>query len=90
MLERQQYEKELKEQDEAESEEEELAVFGDDDIGMDIDSSVLTSASKGKGKGKEVQKAIHEPIPQPSSKRRRPVVDPFAGKALITWFNIGH
>lgn len=82
MLERQQYEKELKEQDDAESEEEELAVFGDDDISIDMPSSVLTSASK--GKGKEVPKVVHGPNLQPRSKQKRPTIDPFAGKSSIT------
>lgn len=85
MLERQQYEKELKEQEQADSEEEELAVFGDDDMGMEMDSSVLTSASK--GKRKEVLPDAQEPSSQLSSKRRRPAVDPFAGIAYLMCFD---
>jgi exosome complex protein LRP1 len=71
MLERQQYEKELKEQDEAETEEE-LAVFGEDDTDMNVDSVV----NKEKGKGKEVPS---QTIPPPNNRRTRPAIDPFAG-----------
>jgi exosome complex protein LRP1 len=85
MLERQQYEKDLKEQDEAQSEEEEeLALYGDDD--MYVDPSVPTSPNK--GKGKEVLSAVQEPIAESSHKRRRPAVDPFAGNYLITCLDI--
>ena len=77
MLQRQQYEKELKEQDDAESEEEELAVFGDDDMEMDTNSSALNG-----GKGKE----LLEPNPQSISRRKRPVIDPFAGKTPLHAF----
>lgn len=77
MLERQQYEKELTQQDEEGSEEEELTVFEDNVTGMAVDSSVITGPTK--GKGREVPSAIQEPIPQPSGKRKRPPVDPFAG-----------
>jgi exosome complex protein LRP1 len=82
MLERQRYEQELKEQDDAQNEEEELAVFGDDDMSMDMDSSAS------KGKGKQVLSATQEPIPEPSNKRRRPAVDPFAGKDFITCVDV--
>jgi exosome complex protein LRP1 len=80
MLERQQYEKELKEQDEAETEEEELAVFGEDDTDMNVDSVV----NKEKGKGKEVPS---QTIPPPNNRRTRPAIDPFAGMDL---FRHGH
>lgn len=85
MLERQQYEKELTQQDEEGSEEEELTVFEDNVTGMAVDSSVITGPTK--GKGREVPSAIQEPIPQPSGKRKRPPVDPFAGKD-ITYVDI--
>ena len=84
MLERQQYEKELKEQYEAEGEEKELAVFGgDDDVVMDTDPSRRLSTSK--RKEKEAASVIQEPT-QYGNKRRRPAVDPFAGKELCCMF----
>jgi exosome complex protein LRP1 len=79
MLERQQYEKELRERDAEESEEEVLEGFEDGDVSMDVDATVPSAGSKGKGKSREDLPTIEEPTTQPNNKRRRPVIDPFAG-----------
>lgn len=78
MLERQQYEKDLQEQDAEESEEAVLEGFEDGDVGMEIDVVVPSVANKGKGKSKEALSAAEE-SPAKSNKRRRPAIDPFAG-----------
>ncbi|KAG6846045.1 hypothetical protein H0H87_006409 [Tephrocybe sp. NHM501043] len=77
MIERQLYEKKLKEQDARDSEEDELQVF-EDDNGMDVDPSVSEPVKNGKGKAKEVSPP-NDDATSGNTKRRRPVVDPFAG-----------
>ncbi|KAG6813979.1 hypothetical protein H0H92_004472 [Tricholoma furcatifolium] len=72
MLERQLYEKKLKEQDARDSEEEELEVF-DEDASMDVEPE-----KKSKGKAKEVPPPDNETRLK-GNKRRRPAIDPFAG-----------
>ncbi|KAH0591239.1 Nuclear nucleic acid-binding protein C1D [Termitomyces sp. J132] len=78
MLERQLYEKKLKEQDAQGSEEEELEVFDGDDK-MSVDAPISEPTKNTKGKAKEVSSTIDDSKPKGSNKRRRPVVDPFAG-----------
>ena len=80
MLERKLYEQKLKEQDAQESEEEELRVFDDphdQDPNPKASSSLLEARPKDIGKGKAIEGAA-EPILN-ARKRRRPLVDPFAG-----------
>ncbi|SJL06093.1 uncharacterized protein ARMOST_09429 [Armillaria ostoyae] len=81
MLERQQYEKEMKERDAAEgSEESDLEVF--DDEKMDEDDNEKIVDVKGKGKAKEQNdegKLSVDASTTPGTKRRRATVDPFAG-----------
>ncbi|KAF9469740.1 hypothetical protein BDZ94DRAFT_1206523 [Collybia nuda] len=72
MLERQQYEKDLRERDAEESEEEVLAGFEAGDMNIDAKVAVPSATSTRKGKDKEV--SATKP-----NKRRRPAVDPFAG-----------
>ncbi|KAG6854157.1 hypothetical protein C0991_010068 [Blastosporella zonata] len=76
MIERQLYEKRLKEQDARDSDEDELEVFDDNE--MDVDPAVSESANNGKGKAEEVSSTKDESTLR-SNKRRRPAVDPFAG-----------
>ncbi|KAF5384924.1 hypothetical protein D9615_001125 [Tricholomella constricta] len=75
MLERQLYEKKLKEQDARESEEEGLEVFDGEEDRMNVDTS---ASKKAKGKAKEAP-SIETGTTSKSSKRRRPAIDPFAG-----------
>lgn len=81
MLERQQYEKEMKERDAAEgSEESDLEVFDDEKMDEDDDEKVVDV--KGKGKAKEQNdegKLSVDASATPGTKRRRATVDPFAG-----------
>ncbi|PBL00674.1 hypothetical protein ARMGADRAFT_1073015 [Armillaria gallica] len=81
MLQRQQYEKEMKERDAAEgSEESDLEVF--DDEKMDEDDNEKVVDVKGKGKAKEQNdegKLSVDASTTPGTKRRRATVDPFAG-----------
>ncbi|KAG6879003.1 hypothetical protein C0992_005985 [Termitomyces sp. T32_za158] len=78
MLERQLYEKKLKEQAALESEEEELKVFdGDDD--MHVDASTPEPTKNGKGKSKEIPSTNDDSKTKSGSKRSRPAIDPFAG-----------
>ncbi|KAG6911331.1 hypothetical protein DXG01_001002 [Tephrocybe rancida] len=75
MIERQLYEKKLKEQD-ARDGEEELEVFDDD---MDVDpSATLEHMKNPKGKAKETPPPQNEATSR-GNKRRRPALDPFAG-----------
>ncbi|KAF8079087.1 hypothetical protein FPV67DRAFT_1663741 [Lyophyllum atratum] len=78
MLERQLYEKKLKEQDARESEEEELEVFDGAENDMEVDISAPKS-KKAEGKAKEVPLASDAPTSKGNNKRRRPAIDPFAG-----------
>ncbi len=82
MLQRQQYEKEMKERDAAEgSEESDLEVF--DDEKMDEDDNEKVVDVKGKGKAKEQNdegKLSIDASTTPGTKRRRATVDPFAGQ----------
>jgi len=82
MLERQLYEKKLKEQDARESEEEELEVFDGAEDNMEVDTSAPKS-KKAKGKAKEVPLAGNVPTSKDNNKRRRPAIDPFAGEVLL-------
>ncbi|KAF7347392.1 Nuclear nucleic acid-binding protein C1D [Mycena venus] len=68
MVERAEYEAELRERGDASSSDEELEV-------IDGDDAPPTVSGKGKGKAKEV---VDEPV-SAGSKRRRPAIDPFAG-----------
>ncbi|KAK0465488.1 Sas10/Utp3/C1D family-domain-containing protein [Desarmillaria tabescens] len=81
MLERQQYEKEMKERDAAEgSEESDLEVF--DEEKMDEDNNEKVVDVKGKGKAKEQNEESQlaaDASATPGAKRRRATVDPFAG-----------
>ncbi|KAG6851380.1 hypothetical protein H0H93_005778 [Arthromyces matolae] len=79
MLERQLYEKNLKEQAAQESQEEELEVFGDDDDKADVVTATSKSSKKAKGKAKQVTSSGNEPSPADSNRRKRPLIDPFAG-----------
>lgn len=81
MIARAEYEKELKEL--GSEEEDDLEVFGnDEDAKMDNDSPEIASSRKGKGK----EKAAKENMTQENTgqKRRRPPMDPFAGKYLVS------
>lgn len=83
MREREAYEKEMKERDAMESSEDELEVFDEESkdvvaetrMDVDIDHNL-------KGKGKEVV-PITEGLTLSKNKRRRPPVDPFAGKLAM-------
>jgi len=83
MREREAYEKEIKERDAMESSEGELEVFDGetkdvvDDTHMDVDIDHNL-----KGKGKEVTPTT-EGLPLSKNKRRRPPIDPFAGKLTM-------
>ncbi|CAA7268100.1 unnamed protein product [Cyclocybe aegerita] len=99
MLERKQYEEELKAQDEKDEEEDVLEVYEENDDAMNVDDEPSPSKStksklkerKGKGKEKVGQVgSLSAPAgeSEPSSKkRRRPAVDPFAGYSdtATTW-----
>ncbi|KAK0208672.1 hypothetical protein DFS33DRAFT_1380174 [Desarmillaria ectypa] len=81
MLGRQRYEKEMKERDAAEgSEKSDLEVF--DEEKMDEDDNEKVADVKGKGKAKEqsdeAKLSADAPV-APGTKRRRTIVDPFAG-----------
>ena len=67
------YEQKLKEQDAQESEEEQLRVFDDPH-----DQEPNPNANSGKGKAEHAVEETAELIPN-ASKRKRPLVDPFAG-----------
>ncbi|KAJ7665201.1 Sas10/Utp3/C1D family-domain-containing protein [Mycena polygramma] len=71
MAERAEYEAELRARGDASSEEEELEIIDGDD------APPVKTSGKGKGKAKEV--VVQEPAVAAGSKRRRPVIDPFAG-----------
>jgi len=83
MRERELYEEEMKERDAMESSDHELEVFDGenkdvvDDTRMDVDSD-----HNMKGKGKEVVPATGG-LPSSKNKRRRPPIDPFAGKLVM-------
>lgn len=79
ILERHQYERELRERDAEESKEDVLGGFEDGDMSMDIDTRNSSAGSREKGKSREVLPTVEEPTAQPNHKRRRPAVDPFAG-----------
>ncbi|KAG5643137.1 hypothetical protein DXG03_001527 [Asterophora parasitica] len=82
MLERQLYEKKLKEQDAQDSEEVELEVFDgeEEEDKMDVDTPTSRSSKKGKGKAKDVPPAQDQATnSKADTKRRRPAIDPFAG-----------
>jgi exosome complex protein LRP1 len=80
MRQREAYEKEMKERDAMESSDDELEVFDGENkdivdntrMDVDIDRNL-------KGKGKEVAPTT-EGLPSSKNKRRRPPIDPFAGK----------
>jgi hypothetical protein len=78
MIQRAAYEKEMKEQDAMESDEDELEVFEGDELPMRTESNQVI---KGKGKRKETTPpaVINEDTHISLNKRRRPLVDPFAG-----------
>ncbi|KAJ6541854.1 Sas10/Utp3/C1D family-domain-containing protein [Mycena capillaripes] len=69
MVERAEYEAELRARGDASSSEDELEIIDGDDV------PTMKSSGKGKGKAKEV---VEEPVAA-GSKRRRPAIDPFAG-----------
>jgi exosome complex protein LRP1 len=83
MREREAYDKEMKERDAMESPDDELEVFDGenkdivDDTRMDVDIDRNL-----KGKGKEVAPTT-EGLPSIKNKRRRPPIDPFAGKLAM-------
>ncbi|KAF8899218.1 Sas10/Utp3/C1D family-domain-containing protein [Infundibulicybe gibba] len=90
MLERARYEKNLKERDAEESEEEELEVFGDggdSDGGMDVDAQG-PNVTDLKGKGRLLVSDT-EPI-ESTSRKRRPTIDPFAGRFFPAHSTITH
>ena len=80
------YEKEIKEQDAIDSDEDELEVFEGDELPTRTESEQNV---KGKGKRKETTPPaiIDEDTHTSLNKRRRPVVDPFAGtfNSLFIW-----
>ncbi|KAG6868567.1 hypothetical protein C0993_001014 [Termitomyces sp. T159_Od127] len=76
MLERQLYEKKLKEQAAQESEEAELEVFDGDDA-LNVDVSTPEPTKNTKGKNKEITN--DDTKTKGISKRSRPAIDPFAG-----------
>jgi len=85
MLERVQYEKEMRERDENGSEDDQLEVFVDEEgkeqsDGMAVDDEVRQVVDV-KGKGKARQEDPTETT-QVGNKRRRPAIDPFAGKYI--------
>ncbi|KAJ3510750.1 hypothetical protein NLJ89_g4502 [Agrocybe chaxingu] len=91
MLERKQYEEELKAQDEKDEEEDVLEVYEERDDAMNVDDerspSKSTKSKSKERKGKEKEKvgqvgSLSAPAGESESsskKRRRPAVDPFAG-----------
>jgi exosome complex protein LRP1 len=80
MLERAEYEKEVKEQNARGSEDDELEVFEDDeDDKMDVDMADRST----KGKGKEIPA---DTMPPSRNKRRRPAIDPFTGMIYLFYF----
>lgn len=86
MLERAQYEKELKERDDKSDEEDDLDVI-EEDVEMLVDEEVAIAdkatnlKGKWKGKQKEVILVEDDEVETPvGGKRRRPAVDPFAGE----------
>lgn len=84
MLERAQYEKELKERDGKSDEEDDLDVI-EEDVDMLVDEKMVivdkSTDSKGKGKQNEVILVEDDDAEAPvGGKRRRPAVDPFAGE----------
>ena len=78
MIQRAAYEKEIKEQDAMDSDEDELGVFEGDELPSRTEGK---QDIKGKGKPKEATPpaVIDEDTHISLNKRRRPVVDPFAG-----------
>jgi len=78
MIQRAAYEKEIKEQDAMDSDEDELGVFEGDELPSRTEGK---QDIKGKGKPKETTPpaVIDEDTHISLNKRRRPVVDPFAG-----------
>jgi hypothetical protein len=76
ILARRQYEKELREQDvNANNDEDVLEVFDQNVASTDVDDSSLDAKEKGKGKAEPTSMNLPGALP---SKRRRPVMDPFA------------
>ncbi|KAJ6486101.1 Sas10/Utp3/C1D family-domain-containing protein [Mycena vitilis] len=71
MAERAEYEAELRARGDASSDEEDLEVIDGDDVPL------AKSSGKGKGKAKEI--VVEEPAVAVGSKRRRLIIDPFAG-----------
>lgn len=76
MIQRAAYEKEIKEQDAMESDEDELEVFEGNELSIRTENK---RDSKGKGKETTPPVIIDEDTHISRNKRRRPVVDPFAG-----------
>ena len=79
MIQRAAYEKEIKEQDAMDSDEDDLEVIEGDELPARMESK---QDIKGKGKRKETTPPaiIEEGTHINLNKRRRPVVDPFAGR----------
>lgn len=78
MQEREKYEKELNEVDEADSEEDNLEVF-EDDAPTNTQSEIKRAEQKGKGKS---LRSDEPPTPASGKKRRRPAVDVFGGERV--------
>jgi len=76
MIQRAAYEKEIKEQDAMETDEDDLEVFEGDELPTRPENNQDT---KGKGKETPPRAVIDEDTHISRNKRRRPVVDPFAG-----------
>jgi len=81
MIQRAAYEKEIKEQDKMETEEDGLEVFKGDDEALStrIEGGENEHDTKGKGKETAPPATVDEDTHINRNKRRRPVVDPFAG-----------
>jgi len=76
MIQRAAYEKEIKEQDLMESDQDDLEVFEGDELPTQTENKQDT---KGKGKETTPPVIIDEDTRLSRNKRRRPVIDPFAG-----------
>ncbi|KAF7310687.1 T-complex protein eta subunit [Mycena chlorophos] len=81
MRERAAYERELKAKQDSESEDDDLQVVdGDEDLGPPmVEEAPSKKKNKGKGKADDPEP---EPAPVAGSKRRRPVIDPFAASGF--------
>lgn len=98
MLERAQYEKEMRERDEEGSEEDDLEMFEDEDAanGMEVDPETVPEANgqtdtKGKGRAQDViLQTSGDGEPRGVStgqKRRRPAIDPFTGQRMFRFLS---